>query len=253
MFIDLEDKSVAPHLIQDGYWESWISLAMARNLRPGMNVVDVGANFGYYTMLMSEAVGPEGRVLACEPMLDYANKIKRTCQINDVTNVLFCVQAIADTFEDLVEMRIPGDLKGSTSMVLYNHPNVAKYYNKEGFFVYTNTIDILTEDWPSVDFVKIDVEGAEQMVWRGMSKTLEENRDIGVFMEVAKDRFDLNDFLDEIEHDGFTISLVDTDGSINRASRSDIFAEDLDMLAIRRDALAWTMIEPKALQNRLGY
>ena len=54
----------------DGRFQGVVSeLAIERILRPGMRCIDVGANYGYYSILMAEAVGPDGFVLACEPNL----------------------------------------------------------------------------------------------------------------------------------------------------------------------------------------
>ena len=66
-FVDARDLMLGPRLVLDGFWESWVTLAVARHLRPGMWCVDVGANYGYYTLLMAAACGPEGRMVACEP------------------------------------------------------------------------------------------------------------------------------------------------------------------------------------------
>ncbi len=49
MFVDTSDNSLSPHLMLDGYWEMWLTEALARAIRPGMTVVDVGANLGYFT------------------------------------------------------------------------------------------------------------------------------------------------------------------------------------------------------------
>jgi len=57
----------------DGFWESWVTVAVARHLQAGMCCVDVGANYGYYTLLMASFVGPEGRIIACEPIPSLAN------------------------------------------------------------------------------------------------------------------------------------------------------------------------------------
>src|SRR6187402_1960175 len=67
MFVDPDDLGVTPRLCLDGFWESWVTAAIARALRPGAFCVDVGANHGYYTLLMADAAGPHGRVLALEP------------------------------------------------------------------------------------------------------------------------------------------------------------------------------------------
>jgi hypothetical protein len=63
-FVDTHDFMLAPRLVADGFWEAWVTLAVARYLQPGMWCVDVGANYGYYTLLMAAACGPEGRIVA---------------------------------------------------------------------------------------------------------------------------------------------------------------------------------------------
>ena len=67
MFLLANDHGFAAHVMLDGFWESWITLFFARNVRPGMTVIDVGANFGYYTCVFADAVGASGRVIAIEP------------------------------------------------------------------------------------------------------------------------------------------------------------------------------------------
>ncbi len=64
MYVDARDISLAPHLLLDGYWELWNTKVFRQLLRPGMHVVDVGANVGYYTLLAAAGVGPRGRVHA---------------------------------------------------------------------------------------------------------------------------------------------------------------------------------------------
>jgi predicted O-methyltransferase YrrM len=58
---------LGPRLVLDGFWEAWVTLALARYIRPGFYSVAVGANYGYYSMLMAAACGREGYVLASEP------------------------------------------------------------------------------------------------------------------------------------------------------------------------------------------
>jgi hypothetical protein len=63
-FLDTRDRGFGSHVLLDGFWEIWLTLFCARNLRHGMTVVDVGANFGYYSVMFAEFVGAPGRVLA---------------------------------------------------------------------------------------------------------------------------------------------------------------------------------------------
>lgn len=57
MHLDTTDQGFAPHMIFDGYWEYWLTRFLADQIKPGDNVCDVGANMGYYSVLMSELVG----------------------------------------------------------------------------------------------------------------------------------------------------------------------------------------------------
>ena len=67
MYADSQETGITPHLAMDGYWESWITLALARTVRPGWHCLDVGANHGYYTLVLADGAGPEGRVSPIEP------------------------------------------------------------------------------------------------------------------------------------------------------------------------------------------
>ncbi|MFA4971572.1 MAG: FkbM family methyltransferase [bacterium] len=66
-FVLSSDTTFAPHVVFDGYWESWITAAMCGIIRRGMHVVEIGANVGYYTMLFAHLVGENGHVDAFEP------------------------------------------------------------------------------------------------------------------------------------------------------------------------------------------
>lgn len=63
-FVDTRDLMLGPRLVLDGFWEAWVTLAIARHVQPGSWCVDVGANHGYYTLLMAAACGPAASSLA---------------------------------------------------------------------------------------------------------------------------------------------------------------------------------------------
>ena len=61
MWVDANDEGLAPHLVLQGYWEIWVTEALARHTKPNSIALDIGANVGYYTMLMADAVGAARR------------------------------------------------------------------------------------------------------------------------------------------------------------------------------------------------
>ena len=58
LLIDTRDRGSAPQLALVGRWEADVERVLIRLIRPGMRIVEVGANFGYHTLTMARAVGP---------------------------------------------------------------------------------------------------------------------------------------------------------------------------------------------------
>ena len=90
------DTVFTPHLIRDGYWESWFTVAMMRHIKPGMRVADVGANCGYYTLLFGHLVGPTGKVLACEPNPALGPLVEMSARFNGLNHVEVYKGAVGD-------------------------------------------------------------------------------------------------------------------------------------------------------------
>ena len=67
MYLDTRDTGVAPHLIMNGVYEEFETQVFRSMVKPGMVVLDVGANIGYYTLIAADLVGEQGRVYAFEP------------------------------------------------------------------------------------------------------------------------------------------------------------------------------------------
>jgi hypothetical protein len=57
MYVDTRDMGIVPHLMMDGYWESWLTQCLARIVKDGDVCLDIGANLGYYSLMMSELSG----------------------------------------------------------------------------------------------------------------------------------------------------------------------------------------------------
>src|ERR1700752_2954375 len=82
MYVDSRDVSISPHLILDGVWEEGTEAALRRLVKPGMHVVEVGANVGYFTLTMAHIVGGQGSVVAFEPDPFLAQIIRDNAEIN---------------------------------------------------------------------------------------------------------------------------------------------------------------------------
>jgi FkbM family methyltransferase len=221
MFADADDLTVTPHMSLNGYWESWTTLAIARALAPGANCVDVGANHGYFTLIMADAAGPTGRVLGIEPNPRLATLLEYTLEVNGFDRLARVLStAASDQERGTARLVIPGRRWALAS--LYRHATAGDHVVD----VETTTIDRLTDEWPSVDFVKIDAEGSEEAIWRGMRRTLDRNLDITVVMELKPSGCaDAAAFIAALRAEGFPLRYIDYDAEIRDLSDDQIFTE----------------------------
>jgi FkbM family methyltransferase len=165
IFLPTTDLGFACHVMLDGFWEIWLTLFFARLVGPGMTVIDVGANFGYYTVLFGQAVGAAGHVIAIEPVPATAAILRRTIQLNGLAGHTRLVVAAAWDREDSeVHMVIrPVEPKNAAVVTEPQQGSIA---------VPSTTIDQLTRELSRVDLVKIDAEGAEVAIIAGMKETI---------------------------------------------------------------------------------
>lgn len=146
-----------------------------RTVQPGQYVIDVGANIGYYSTLFASLVGPDGKVFSFEPDPENHAVLKRNVVENELKQVEVIPAAVSDrngTLElfyskDKGDQRIYDSQDGRRSMVV-------KSVTLDSFF--ENQVH-------SIDFVKIDVQGAEGYVLRGMSKLVKRNPGIILSLE----------------------------------------------------------------------
>jgi FkbM family methyltransferase len=141
-----------------------------RNIKPGMVVVDVGANIGYFTRIFSSLVGSSGKVIAFEADEENFEILKKN--VAHLTNVEVFNIAIADRTGVIDFYHILG-ATGTHSLV------VAHGADKRT--VACESLDTFFKDSRFPDFIKIDVEGAEQQVFDGMKQSLDVHKVTVVF------------------------------------------------------------------------
>jgi FkbM family methyltransferase len=224
VYADPGDIGITPHLCLDGFWESWITIAMARVLKPGWCCVDIGANYGYYTLIMADAVGSAGRVLAVEPQPQLAELLRSTLEVNGFHHHTTVLQkAITDTVSRKTPLVVPRHRVGSAT--LHREATAAD----DVVEVETVTLDQITADWPRVDLIKIDAEGAEESIWRGMRETLARHQGITIIMEMNCSRYaNPQAFMREILGAGFPLRHIDYDATIKNVTEEQILTDRIE-------------------------
>lgn len=222
VYADARETGITPHLAMDGYWESWITIALARLPRPGWHCLDVGANHGYYTLIMADAAGPEGRVVPIEPTPRLAELLRETLDINGFPRVPVVQKAASATDGERLQLVIPPRRSLNARLSQEAGPNDLVVD------VESVTIDALTADWPRVDLIKIDVEGAEEAVWHGMQRTIADNPGLVVILELNVDRYeDPRAFLDSIEGAGFALRYIDVDAEAKSVTVEELLSRQV--------------------------
>lgn len=150
-----------------GSWEPEVIEAISQTVSKGQVALDIGAQSGFYTLLLSKLVGPEGRVVAFEPLPPNYRILDQNIELNRASNVLVVKKALMDRAGQLSLTIPPRD-----SLLLAGELLNEKEH--ETLLVPAVSLDDYLAElrWP-VHFIKMDVEGAEEAILRGAVRTIE--------------------------------------------------------------------------------
>lgn len=230
--IPAEEWGVAMFLQQGGGYEEGSQKLFESILRPGMTVLDLGANFGFYTL---RALRKECRVVSYEPTPQTCALLRQNINANGFAN---CGRSI------VVEAAV-SDMCGITEF--YENPNMCGYnsiYSMEGqhlIQVPTVTLDSQIEEIGRVDVIKMDIEGAEYRALLGMRRLLERNPQVQILMEFAPGHMKRagvspEEMLDLIHELGFTYALIDEESAqAAPVGRQELLAADSVNLYLKRE------------------
>jgi len=138
--------------------------------QPGDIVIDVGAGIGQEIVVFSKLVGPQGRVIAIEAHPRTCEALRRTVEKSQLSNVTVINVAVADA---------EGELKISDRT---NHIANSVMAVSEGISVRAATLDDLMMELRinHIDYLKMNIEGAEKLAIRGMTRTINSIRHVAI-------------------------------------------------------------------------
>ena len=212
MYVDTHDESLAPHLLMDGFWEMWVTQAVVNHVKPGMRCLDLGANFGYYTLLLASLVGSKGAVYGYEPLPRLANLLRASIAVNGFGWAKAVERAAAGYSEQGVNLYYDEKCLGSGSL--------RKFLDADSrSFVVTENLD---EAFPDeiFDFVKIDVQGCEFEVLEGMKEIIKRSPKIAIALEFTPSGYESpqDEIVMVLEHHALTLRTIGTDGVVRPIS-----------------------------------
>jgi FkbM family methyltransferase len=148
-------------------------------LRPGDTFIDVGGNKGDFALLAAKITGDSGKVFCIEPEPTNCKWIGQSIQLNRYENVELCSVALSDHNSEAL-------LYLGTKSGLHTLLSGQSERNQGCLKVTTRTLDALLKErkTPSVQMIKIDVEGAELQVLKGSVETIKNNPDIVLLLDI---------------------------------------------------------------------
>ena len=216
-----DDLSLTPELVTHGIYEASFAQYLMRTLRSGMRAVDIGANIGMHTMLMAGWVGAEGHVLAYEPNPDVLSFLEANVALNWVSDRVTVRPVGVSEATGRRTLFVSERFQGNSSLLMPGEDyfaNVPMDTIRE-VDVEVVTLDRDAESLGHIDLVKIDVEGTECSVIKGMSRLLEAGRVDRVCFEVYRDRAgdgwpEFAEVLSDFEGSGWRFHEIEQDGSL---------------------------------------
>ena len=214
---------------------------MRQSLKPGNVLFDIGANGGLFTIIAAKQVGSSGHVYAFEPGLQELKLLRHNIAINNLTNVTV-IEAAVSNKKGTTQFAISHD-GAMNSLAQTNHPSqkIESWQTVE-----MTTIDNVIEELsiPQVNFIKIDVEGAEKLVIEGAKNILSSDKNPIILFEAS----DLNaisfgysaqELISEIQSAQFSVNYLNEAGLLTPISNFDsrLGKEIYNFIALKQPVL----------------
>lgn len=197
-------------------------------LRQGVTVLDIGAQYGYFSLVAAKTVSPTGRVHAFEPAPSNYRLLKRSIRSNGLEAIINAVP------------KAVGDEQRSVSMHLYDetqshsmHPHACHGPSHE-IEVECITIDEYLKG-QTVDVIKMDIEGHEPFALMGMQETILRSQSLVMIAELNPPLLKISDtepehFLKQLDSLGFDVKLIEEGTESLRKVTSDDLVKALEIL-----------------------
>ncbi len=218
-----EEWRMAAYYAFRGVMEPGLTRYFRSLVQPGMVVVDVGANIGIYTLYAARRLQGSGKIYSFEPTPRTYGILRDNVQVNG-----FLELGIVELRQEAVS-----DAAGTAQLTVFPDDgghNTLFGDGGERIEVATISLDEAMQAEPRVDVVKIDAEGAEPLILRGMREIIERSPGIRILMEFApvhlrRAGVEPGCFLDEIASLGFAVRRIhDETGEPMESTRDELIA-----------------------------
>jgi len=203
MFLDEKDSL---SLSIWGTFEEFETEIVKKEIKAGDVVLDIGANIGYYTLIFAKLVGESGKVFAFEPDPVNFSLLKKNIEANGYKNVVLIQKAVSNKNEKL-KLYLCEENRG-------DHRIYDSHDNRQSVEVEAIRLEDYFKDYGGkIDFIKMDIQGAEGGATQGMFSLLQKNqvKIITEFWPMGLKKFGINPekYLKSLTEAGFKIYEVE--------------------------------------------
>lgn len=216
VFVDTRDEVLTPSLIANSR-ESYELQVFKELIKPGMVVVDIGANIGIYSIAAARLTGDVGKVYAFEPEAENYRILVKNIEANKLSNVIPIQKAVAD------ESRVRRLFTSQYNLAGHSLEEA----NVQDLSGYEEVVSTSLDEFygevlrcQKVDILKSDAQGAEGLILDGGHRFLSENKFLAV-MEcwpygLRRLGYDVEHLLDVFEEFGITYEVLDSRARMKR-------------------------------------
>lgn len=240
MYLDVGDPGISRTLLLFGRREEDHRRILRRVLTKGMRVFDIGANIGYYALLERSLVGDEGSIVAIEPSPSNAALLSKNIDANGYKNITVKQAAVSDRagMRDLHLSRM------SNLNTFHDQGSAARFFSGEVVSVETTTVPLLADAVGPPDFIRMDVEGHEVEIIRGLVPAVEAGSMAPMILfethrSTYTDDHDIRAPLQRLFDAGYSVPFV--------ASSTEAAAGAIERMGYRTDGLFSTDFQRRAI------
>lgn len=227
---DLKDRGITRFLYLFKIYEPAETAFIKKYVKKNMCVVDIGANIGYYSVLMSKLVGPRGSVLSFEASPRNYELLKKNIRDNKCENTSTFNLAISNEYGaiDFIETR---SYFGQSHIAKSEECNKISR-DKKSIEIETLRLDDFfhKNPYPSPSLIKMDIEGAEGLAFQGMQELINNCEDIAIIFELTPKSLkeygtDPSVMLLQLREMGFRFYSCSITGELNELEYSNLLSD----------------------------
>jgi FkbM family methyltransferase len=224
LFVDLADQAIGANIVREDFEKSELAF-VRQSVRLGETVLDIGANIGFFATYMASFVGAEGHVYAYEPIAANAALLERSIRENRFSERITLRRAAVGAAPGeirLAYLPLESGSHNSGGAYLLGAEGTAPYHHET---VSVPMVRLDEEEFRRpVRFIKIDVEGAEALVFRGARELLAADRPV-ILSEIHPPQLARvsecrpADLIEEMRELGYECALLEN-GQLGKSIRS---------------------------------